>query len=107
MSRAQKITLLVALYFAQGLPYGFFTIVLPAMLRQAGLSLTTISVVSTLLTLPWLLKFLWAPFVDHRGTRRGWLLALQLSALSVAAVISSCSSTATTCCCSLRRSRST
>ena len=40
-----------------------------------------------LLTLPWLLKFLWAPFIDHRGTRRGWLLTLQLSALSVAAVI--------------------
>ena len=65
MSRAQKITLLVALYFAQGLPFGFFTIVLPATLRQAGLPLTTISLVSVLLTLPWLLKFLWAPFVDR------------------------------------------
>jgi MFS family permease len=87
MSRAQKITLLVALYFAQGLPFGFFTIVLPATLRQAGLSLKTIGLVSVLLTLPWLLKFLWAPFVDHRGTRRAWLLTLQLSALIVAAVI--------------------
>src|SRR5688572_8735162 len=87
MSRAQKITLLVALYFAQGLPFGFFTIVLPATLRQAGLPLTTISLVSVLLTLPWLLKFLWAPFVDHRGTRRAWLLSLQSSALVVAAAI--------------------
>jgi MFS family permease len=87
MSRAQKITLLVALYFAQGLPYGFFTIVLPATLRKAGLPLTTISVVSVALTLPWLLKFLWAPFVDHRGTRRAWLLTLQTSALIVAAAI--------------------
>jgi MFS family permease len=87
MSRAQKITLLVALYFAQGLPFGFFTIVLPATLRQAGLPLTTISLVSVLLSLPWLLKFLWAPFVDHRGTRRVWLLSLQTSALIVAAAI--------------------
>jgi MFS family permease len=87
MSRAQKITLLVALYFAQGLPFGFFTIVLPATLRQAGLPLTTISLVSVLLTLPWLLKFLWAPFVDHRGTRRAWLLSLQSSALIVAVAI--------------------
>lgn len=87
MSRAQKITLLVALYFAQGLPFGFFTIVLPATLRQAGLPLTTISLVSVLLTLPWLLKFLWAPFVDHRGTRRAWLLSLQTSALIVAIAI--------------------
>jgi MFS family permease len=87
MSRAQKISLLVALYFAQGLPYGFFTIALPAMLRQSGQSLKTISLVSVLLMLPWLLKFLWAPFIDHRGTRRGWLLTLQLSALAVAILI--------------------
>ena len=88
MSRAQKITLLIALYFAQGLPFGFFTIVVPAMLRQNGQSLKTISVAGILLTLPWLLKFLWAPFVDHRGTRRSWLLTLQVSGLVVAAVIS-------------------
>ena len=88
MSRAQKITLLMALYFAQGLPFGFFTIVLPAMLRQSQLSLTLIGLVGTVLTLPWLLKFLGAPFVDRRGTRRGWLLTLQVSGLAVAAVIS-------------------
>jgi MFS family permease len=87
VSRAQKITLLVALYFAQGLPFGFFSIVVSATLRQEGLSLKTISVASVLLTLPWLLKFLWAPFVDHRGTRRTWLLSLQLSALTVAIAI--------------------
>jgi MFS family permease len=88
MSRAQKITLLTALYFAQGLPFGFFTTVLPVMLRQSQLSLTMISLASTVLTLPWLLKFLWAPFVDRRGTRRGWLLTLQVSALAVTAAIS-------------------
>jgi MFS family permease len=88
MSRAQKITLLIALYFAQGLPFGFFTIVLPAMLRQSQLSLTMISLAGTVLTAPWLLKFLWAPFVDRRGTRRGWLLTLQMSGLAVAAAIS-------------------
>jgi MFS family permease len=88
MSRTQKVTLLIALYFAQGLPFGFFTIVVPVMLRQTQQSLTTIGAVGTLLTLPWLLKFLWAPFIDRRGTRRGWLLALQLSGLAVAALIS-------------------
>ena len=87
MSRTQKISLLIALYFAQGLPFGFFTIALPVMLRQSGQSLKAISLVSVLLTLPWLLKFLWAPFIDHRGTRRGWLLTLQLSAVAVAIVI--------------------
>jgi MFS family permease len=86
MSRAQKISLLVALYLAQGLPYGFFTIALPAMLREAGMSLKAISAAS-LLALPWVLKFLWAPYLDHRGTRRGWLLTLQLAAVTVALVM--------------------
>lgn len=88
MSRAQKLSLLIALYFAQGLPFGFFTIVVPVMLRQAQQSLTTIGLAGIVLTLPWLLKFLWAPFIDRRGTRRGWLLALQLSGVAVAALIS-------------------
>jgi PAT family beta-lactamase induction signal transducer AmpG len=86
VGRGQKIWLLVALYLAQGLPYGFFTIALPAMLREAGLSLKAISAAS-LLALPWILKFLWAPYLDHRGTRRGWLLTLQLSAVTVALVM--------------------
>lgn len=75
-SRKQRVLLLVALYLAQGLPFGFFTQALPVMLREAGYSLKVISTLS-LLALPWALKFLWAPYLDHTGTRRGWLLTLQ------------------------------
>ena len=80
MTRRHKILLLTALYVAQGLPYGFFTQALPVLLRDAGLSLKAISATS-LLFLPWALKFLWAPFVDHYGTRKQWLLPLQVSAV--------------------------
>jgi MFS family permease len=86
MSRGYKITLLAALYVAQGLPYGFFTQALPVLLRDAGLSLKAISATS-LLFLPWALKFLWAPFVDHRGTRKAWLLPLQLAAVGGALLL--------------------
>jgi MFS family permease len=86
MSRRYKITLLVALYLAQGLPYGFFTLALPILLRDAGFSLKAISALS-LLAVPWALKFLWAPYLDHRGTRRQWLLGLQLSAVVAAIVL--------------------
>ena len=85
--RGQKIALLIALYLAQGLPYGFFTLALPVLLRQAGYSLKVISALS-LLYLPWALKFFWAPYLDHRGTRRGWLLLLQSSALITALLLS-------------------
>ena len=87
MSRSHKIVLLASLYLAQGLPYGFFTQALPVLLRDAGLSLKAISATS-LLFLPWALKFLLAPFVDHRGTRKQWLLLLQLAAVTGALVLS-------------------
>src|SRR5512138_1452829 len=86
MSRGHKITLLAALYVAQGLPYGFFTQALPVLLRDAGLSLKAISATS-LLFLPWALKFLWAPFVDHRGTRKTWLLPLQCATVAGALLL--------------------
>jgi MFS family permease len=87
LGRAHKIVLLCALYAAQGLPYGFFTLALPVVLRDAGLSLTAISATS-LLYLPWALKFLWAPYLDHLGTRKAWLLALQLSSVIGALLLS-------------------
>jgi MFS family permease len=90
MSSAQRtrtIVLLSALYLAQGLPYGFFTLALPVVLREAGLSLTAISATS-LLYLPWALKFLWAPYLDQLGTRKAWLLALQLSTVVGALLLS-------------------
>ena len=83
----QRFALLSALYFAQGLPYGFFTQALPALLRKAGYSLTAISALS-LLALPWALKFLWAPYLDHVGTRRTWLLLLQISSVAGALLLS-------------------
>lgn len=81
------LALLSSLYAAQGLPFGFFTLALPVLMREAGWSLTAIGLLQ-LLALPWLLKFLWAPWVDHQGARRTWLLGLQgcsvLAALTLA-----------------------
>ena len=66
-NRAAPLLLLSSLYIAQGLPYGFFTQALPVLMRENGASLKAISATS-LLFLPWALKFLWAPMVDHVGT---------------------------------------
>jgi MFS family permease len=87
MTRRHKVLLLGSLYLAQGLPYGFFTQALPVLLRDAGYSLKAISATS-LLFLPWALKFLWAPFVDHRGTRKSWLLPLQCAGVVGALLLS-------------------
>ena len=75
---ALKLGLLGTLYFSQGLPFGFFTQALPVLLREQGYTLSQIGLTS-LLALPWALKFLWAPAVDRLGTRRSWIIPLQLS----------------------------
>ncbi len=83
-STLAKLGLLASLYFSQGLPFGFFTQALPVLLRERGLSLPAVGL-SSLLALPWALKFAWAPLVDHArfrglGRRKSWIVPLQLAA---------------------------
>lgn len=82
MPTRSKLLLLAALYFSQGLPYGFFTQALPVLMREQGATLQAIGL-SSLLALPWAAKVLWAPLVDRYGSRRfghrrTWLLPLQV-----------------------------
>ncbi len=83
MSTGRKLGLLGSLYLSQGLPFGFFTQALPVLMRQQGYSLEAISL-TTLLALPWALKFLWAPAVDRFGNerfgaRKSWIVPIQLT----------------------------
>lgn len=85
MRTPAKLTLLTSLYVSQGLPFGFFTQSLPVLLRKDGVSLAAIGSTS-LLALPWMLKLLWAPYVDRYGSlrlgmRRSWILPLQAAAV--------------------------
>jgi MFS transporter, PAT family, beta-lactamase induction signal transducer AmpG len=81
--RAPHLPLLAALYTAQGLPFGFFTLALPVLMREAGWSLTALGFLQ-FLAAPWVLKMLWAPIVDHHGQRRTWLLSMQLASCALA-----------------------
>lgn len=74
---------LFSLYFVQGLPYGFQTVAVPVILVERGIGIESITLLGVLLGLPWMLKLLWAPFVDTLywpaiGRRRSWLLPMQL-----------------------------
>ena len=73
--------LLGSLYTSQFLPSAFFFQALPIFLRQQGASLQVIGLMG-LLTLPWMLKFLWAPLIDLYGWKKwghykSWILATQ------------------------------
>lgn len=56
-----------SLYIAQSIPMSFFSTVIPVMMRQESFSLSTIGMLQ-LIKLPWILKFIWAPFVDRNTT---------------------------------------
>jgi len=75
--------MLVALLmgFACGLPLLLTITVLQAWMKEQGVDLTVIGIMS-LVGLPYTLKFLWAPVMDRftlpfLGRRRGWLLVAQ------------------------------
>ena len=95
MKRSTKMGLLGSLYFSQGLPFGFFAQALPVLLRRQGFSLGEIGL-SSLLALPWALKFLWAPVVDGVwargfGRRRSWIVPLQLASVGILATLAASS----------------
>ena len=58
------------LYFAQGLPFGFFSHAVPVLLNRDHRA--EIVGLSSLLALPWGLKFLWAPLVERVRPKGRW-----------------------------------
>lgn len=80
--------MLSALYFAQGLPSGLIAKALPVLLREQGVSLSVIGFTSVL-ALPWALKFAWAPFVDRYGSRKRWLLVLNCVTMGLMLLVAS------------------
>ncbi|HEY8615410.1 AmpG family muropeptide MFS transporter [Phenylobacterium sp.] len=82
----RRALVMLALGFASGLPNLLIFDTLSLWLRDAGLSLSVISVFA-LATLAYSMKFLWAPLVDRTrvplltrwlGHRRSWMVATQL-----------------------------
>lgn len=87
----KKTNLLLSLYFCQGLPGGFLAVALPVMIRESGGSFTLVGF-SALLSLPWLLKFLWAPLADRYfvpgfGRRKTWVVPAQIGMIFITLVL--------------------
>ena len=52
------------LYFAEGLPYVAVMTISLIMYKRLGLSNTAITLYTSWLYLPWVIKPLWSPFID-------------------------------------------
>lgn len=90
--RYRLFAVLGGLYLAQAIPSYLFVAALPPIMRELGVSRTAIGMMSILL-LPLVLKFLWAPWVDRirpfaRAHRAGWVFITQsLTILAILALI--------------------
>lgn len=87
MNTSLKWFALISLYLVQGLPHGFFGQAMPVLLREQGVDLRSIGLMS-LVALPWALKFIWAPVLDRVSIvpgeyRRSWILAMNHTAVLV------------------------
>lgn len=91
-SSAWRLTVILLLGFASGLPLALTGQSLQAWLTVDGIDIATIGFFS-LVGMPYTFKFLWAPLMDRfeppwLGRRRGWLVLTQLGLAGVLALMS-------------------
>jgi predicted MFS family arabinose efflux permease len=81
MKPLQKYSILLSLYLAQSIPMSFFSTVLPVIMRMESYSLSNIGLLQ-LIKIPWIIKFLWGPVVDHNARDnmhyRKWIIASEV-----------------------------
>ena len=80
--RLKRLGQLIALYVAQGMPFGFATTFLPIVLAHRPDFSYAKATLIQLAAFPWFLKVLWAPLADTHylpklGRRRSWILPAQ------------------------------
>ncbi len=81
-SRWLRFFTLCVLYFAQGVPWGFVSIALVAVLSEQGATAAQTGSLIALATLPWTFKLAWGPLIDSFGLpsfgkRRPWIVLAQ------------------------------
>lgn len=82
LDNKQLVVTLGLLYLAQGIPMGIAMDALPTFLRHDGGELKALAFLP-LVGLPWVVKFLWASFVDNHwgkrlGRRKSWIIPMQI-----------------------------
>ncbi|MBR6276140.1 MAG: MFS transporter [Prevotella sp.] len=66
------------LYFAEGVPYVAVMTISLILYKRLGMSNTDITLYTSWLYLPWVIKPLWSPFVDIVKTKRWWIVTMQI-----------------------------
>ncbi|MEO8278581.1 MAG: MFS transporter [Ideonella sp.] len=100
LAALHRLTVVVMLGFASGLPLALTGQAMQAWLSVSGVDLATIGFLSAV-GLPYTFKFLWAPLMDRFelpwfGRRRGWLVLTQLGLAGALVALASTSPTQAT-----------
>ena len=66
-------------YIAEGVPYAIAMTVSVILYKNMGLSNTQIGLYTSWLSLPWVIKPFWSPFIDLFRTKRFWIVAMQIA----------------------------
>jgi PAT family beta-lactamase induction signal transducer AmpG len=77
-SRLKTWSWVPSLYFAEGVPYVVVMTVAVVMFKRLGVSNAAIALYTSWLYLPYAIKPLWSPLVQRLGTRRRWVILMQL-----------------------------
>jgi PAT family beta-lactamase induction signal transducer AmpG len=89
LSLRRKLAVIALLYVIEGFPMAIFRDVWSVYLRERGVSLAAIGVISGLYA-AWSAKVLWSPLVDRFGARQHWiagaLLSIALALLAIGAL---------------------
>lgn len=67
-----------SLYIAEGIPYCAVNTLPVLFYCEMGISIPEITAWTGLLSLPWMIRPLWSPFIDIFSTKRRWTLSMQL-----------------------------
>ncbi|MFA5811221.1 MAG: MFS transporter [bacterium] len=73
-------------YFAEGLPYVIVLNIATVFFTDMGVREALLGFLN-FFGIPWNLKFIWAPLLDLFGTKRGWMLKIQMAITVILFVI--------------------
>ena len=66
------------LYFVEGIPYFIVNTISLVMFKDLGMDNGTLALLTSLISIPWVVKPLWSPFVDIFRSKRWWIIAMQI-----------------------------
>lgn len=74
------------LYFVEGLPYFIVNTISLIMFKDMGMDNGTLALLTSLISIPWVVKPLWSPFVDIFKSKRWWIISMQIIMLATIAL---------------------